>query len=35
MAIRRRVLEQSPEPGAHDEVLDNNPDRIGIWKCWF
>ena len=22
-------------PGAHDEVLDNNPDRIGIWKCWF
>ena len=18
-----------------DKVLDNNPDRIGIWKCWF
>ena len=26
---------QSPEPEAHDKVLDNNPDRIGIWKCWF
>ena len=25
---------QSPEPDAHDKVLDNNPDRIGIWKCW-
>ena len=22
-------------PGAHDNVLDNNPDRIGIQKCWF
>ena len=22
-----------PEPEAHDKVLDNNPDRIGIWKC--
>ena len=20
---------------AHDKVLENNPDRIGIWKCWF
>ena len=29
------VLVQSPEPEAHDKVLDNNPDRIGIWKCWF
>jgi len=29
------VLAQSPEPEAHDKVLDNNPDRIGIWKCWF
>ena len=18
-----------------DEEKDNNPDRIGIWKCWF
>ena len=22
-------------PEAHDKVLDNSPDRIGIWKCWF
>ena len=29
------MLPQSPEPEAHDKVLDNNPDRIGIWKCWF
>ena len=20
---------------AHDKVLDNQPYRIGIWKCWF
>ena len=26
---------RSPEPEAHDKVLDNNPDGIGIWKCWF
>ena len=26
---------QSPEPEAHDKVLDNNPDQIGICKCWF
>jgi len=26
------VLALSPEPEAHDKVLDNNPDRIGIWK---
>ena len=26
---------QSPEPEAHDKVLDNSPDRIGIWKCCF
>ena len=27
---------QSPEPPeAHDKVLDNNPDEIGIQKCWF
>ena len=35
MPIIRGVLAQSPEPEAHDKVLDNNPDRIGIWKCWF
>ena len=35
MSITRGVLAQSPEPEAHDKVLDNNPDRIGIWKCWF
>ena len=23
------------QPEARDKVLDNNPDRIGIWKCWF
>ena len=22
-------------PYAHDKVLDNNLDQIGIWKCWF
>ena len=31
MSIIRGVLAQSPEPEAHD----NNPGRIGIWKCWF
>ena len=36
MSITRGVLAQSSEPEAHDKVLDNNnPDRIGIWKCWF
>ena len=35
MSITRGVLVQSPEPEAHDKLLDNNPDRIGIWKCWF
>ena len=24
------VLARSPEPEAHDKVLDNNPDRNGI-----
>ena len=35
MSITRGVLTQSPEAEAHDKVLDNNPDLIGIWKCWF
>ena len=35
MSITWGVLAQSPEPEAHDKVLGNNPDRIGIWKCWF
>ena len=35
MSITQGVLAQSPEPEACDKVLDNNPDRIGIWKCWF
>ena len=35
MSITRGVLAQSPEPEAHDKVLDNNPDRIGILNCWF
>ena len=29
------MLAQSPEPEAHDKVLDDNPDRMGIWNCWF
>ena len=29
------MLWQSPETEAHDKMLDNNPDRIGILKCWF
>ena len=29
------VLELSHEPEAHDKVLDDNPDRIVIWTCWF
>ena len=35
MSITRGVLAQSPEPQAREKVLDNNPERIGIWKCWF
>ena len=35
MSRTRGVLAQFPESEAHDKVLDNNPDRIGIWKCWF
>ena len=35
MSITRGGLAQSHEPEAHNEVLDNNSDRIGIWKCWF
>ena len=30
----RECLRDHPSE-AHDKVLDNNPDRIGIWKCWF
>ena len=30
MSITRGVLAQSQEPEAHEKVLDNNPDRIGI-----
>ena len=29
------MLARSPEPEADEKELDNNPDRIGIWKCWF
>ena len=35
MSVTRGVLAQFPEAEALDQVLDNNPDRIGIWKCWF
>ena len=35
MSITRGVLARSTEPEGHDEVLDSNPDRFGIWKCWF
>ena len=31
----RGVLAQSHEPEAHDNVVNNNSDRIEIWKCWF
>ena len=34
MLITREVLSQSPEIEAHDKMLENNPDRIEIWKCW-
>ena len=30
MSITLGVFAQSPEPEAHDKVLDNNPDRIGV-----
>ena len=30
-----RVLAPSPEPEAHDKLLDNSPDRIEILECWF
>ena len=30
------MLAQSLEPETHDKVLrNNNPDYIGVWKCWF
>ena len=35
MSITWGVLAQSPEPEPHDKVIDNNPDRSGIWKFWF
>ena len=35
MSITRGVLALSPEPEARDKVLDDNPDQIGLWKCWF
>ena len=35
MPITREVPAQSPEAEAHDKVLDDNPDRIRTWKCWF
>ena len=28
------MLGRSPKPEVHSKVLDYNPDRIGIWKCW-
>ena len=30
MSITRGVLAQSPEPEAHDKVLNKNPHRIAI-----
>ena len=33
--VTQGVLVQSPELEAHDKVLDNNPDGIGIWECRF
>ena len=32
MSIARGVLAQASVPGAHDKVLDNNPELIGVWK---
>ena len=29
------VLARSPEPEAHNKMLESYSDRIGIWKCWF
>ena len=34
MSITREELAKCPKPEAQDKVLDNNPDRIGICKCW-
>ena len=28
------MFAQSPEPKGRDKVLDNNPDRTGICKCY-
>ena len=30
MSITRGVLAESPEPEAHDKVLNKNPDQVGI-----
>ena len=35
MSKTQGVLAQSPEPEAHDKVLDNYLDRNSIWKCRF
>ena len=35
MTITQGLLAQSPKPEAHDKMLENSPDRIGIWICWF
>ena len=35
MSTTRKVHGQTPEPETHERVLDNNPDRTEIWKCWF
>ena len=32
MSITWGVLAQSPKSKAHDKVLDNNRDQLGIWK---
>ena len=29
------MLARTPEPEAHDKMLDNNPDRVGISESWF
>ena len=34
MPIKRGVLLQETETEVQNKVLDNNTDRIGIWKCW-
>ena len=35
MSITQGVLAQTPEPEAHDKVLENNPDRMEFGNVSF